>query len=75
MGKFKNNDYQKNGLFIRITSYLLTSIVIPFVIRIIKRKIEENNRIICNNCQGKLKEINKGEYYCKNCKIIRMDKK
>ena len=73
MGKFKNNDYQKNGLFIRITSYLLTSIVIPFVIRMIKRKIEENNRIICNNCHGRLKEINKGEYYCKNCKIIRID--
>ena len=74
MSNFKNNN-QKSGLFFRITSYLLTSVVIPFAIRIIKKKIEENQRIVCNNCHGKLKEINKGEYYCKNCKIIRMDKK
>jgi DNA-directed RNA polymerase subunit RPC12/RpoP len=30
---------------------------------------------VCYKCHGKLEIINKREYYCKNCKIIRIDNK
>ncbi len=61
------------GILVRLLAYVLTSIIIPFIIKRIKKKILENQRLICPQCQRKLKVINKSEYYCKNCKTIRLD--
>ncbi len=61
------------GFLIRLLAFVLTSFIIPFVIRMVKRKLEEKQRLLCYKCQGKLELIHKGEYYCKNCKIIIMD--
>lgn len=62
-----------NGVLMRLLAYLLTTFIIPFAINMVKRKLVERQRLDCYNCHGKLEVINKGEYYCKNCNIIRMD--
>ncbi len=61
-----------NGLLMRLLAYLLTTFIIPFAINMVKRKLVERQRLDCYKCHGKLEVINNGEYYCKNCKIIRM---
>ncbi len=62
-----------NGLLMRLLDYILTNFIIPFVINMVKRKLVERQRLDCYKCHGKLEVINKSEYYCKNCTIIRMD--
>lgn len=62
-----------NRLILRLITYILTSFVIPFALKIIKKKLTEQKRLLCYECNGKLEKINKYEYYCKNCKIIRKD--
>ncbi len=73
MRKPKSHSSQSNGFLNRRLAYVLASIIIPFVIKLIKKKLEEKQRLVCDKCHGKLEVINKREYYCKNCKIIRMD--
>lgn len=73
MGKPGNRGGFGNGLLMRLLAYLLTTFIIPFAINMVKRKLVERQRLDCYKCHGKLEVINKGEYYCKNCKIIRMD--
>ncbi len=60
-------------LVFRVFIYLLISLILPFIVKMVKKKILENQQIRCNQCHTKLKVINKNEYYCKNCKTIRMD--
>ncbi len=74
MKKYRNYNKANNGFLTNILGYILTSVILPLFIKMVKRKLEENQRILCYKCKGKLEEINKNEYYCKNCKIIRMDK-
>jgi hypothetical protein len=69
----RNQNRSSNGFLMRLLSYILTSFIIPFIIRVLKRKLEQKQRLLCYKCHGKLEVIHKGEYYCKNCKIIRMD--
>ena len=71
----KSNRYNKshNSIIMRLLTFILLSIIIPFAIRIIKKKLIENKQLLCYKCQRKLEKINKNEYYCKNCKIIRID--
>jgi hypothetical protein len=69
----RNQNRSSNSFLMRLLAYVLTSFVIPFAIRMVKRKLEEKQRLSCYKCHGKLDMINKGEYYCKNCKIIRKD--
>jgi hypothetical protein len=69
----RNQNRTRNGFLMRLLAYILTSFIIPFVIRVVKRKLEEKQRLLCYKCHGKLDVIHKDEYYCKNCKIIRKD--
>jgi hypothetical protein len=73
MRKSKSHSSQSNSFLNRVLAYVLTSVIIPFVIKMIKKKLDEKQRLVCYKCHGKLEVINKLEYYCKNCKIIRMD--
>ena len=73
MGKSNSHGSKSNGLLNRLLVYVLTSVIVPFAIKIIKKKLDEKQRIVCYKCHGKLEIINKREYYCKNCKIIRID--
>ena len=56
---------------VRLLVFTLNSFVIPLAIKTIKSKLIENQRLWCSNCNKRLDKINKYEYYCKNCKIIR----
>ena len=69
-------DYSKsvNGLVVRLLGYALTAFVIPFILNMIRKKISDQQRLLCTKCHGKLKVIDKeGNLYCKNCKMIKMD--
>jgi cobalamin biosynthesis protein CobD/CbiB len=61
-------------LLMRILAYALITFVIPFVINMIKNKLSNQQRLLCNKCHGKLEVIDKGNFYCKNCKIIKFDR-
>jgi hypothetical protein len=73
MGKSNSHGSKSNGLLNRLLVYVLTSVIVPLAIKIIKKKLDEKQRLVCYKCHGKLEIINKREYYCKNCKIIRID--
>ncbi len=73
MNNSKNYFRSINGFLMRLVAYVLTSHIIPFAVKMVKKRLVEKQRLVCYKCQGKLEVIQKGEYYCKNCKIIRMD--
>ena len=61
-------------LLMRLLAYAIITFVIPFLINMIKKKLGDQQRLLCNKCNGKLEVIDKGNLYCKNCKIIKMDR-
>ncbi len=61
-------------LLMRILAYAIISFVIPFVINMIKKRLANQQRLVCTRCHGKLEVIDKeGNLYCTNCKIIKFD--
>jgi hypothetical protein len=75
MGRYRNySSSGNNGLLMRLLGYALTTFIIPFVINMIKNKLSNQQRLFCNKCHGKLQVIDKGNFYCKNCKIIKFDR-
>jgi late competence protein required for DNA uptake (superfamily II DNA/RNA helicase) len=77
MGRYRNkprSDSNNNGLLMRLLGYALTTFVIPFIINMIRKKLGDQQRLLCNKCHGKLQVIDKeGNLYCKNCKMIKMN--
>ena len=74
MRKYRNSSKSNNGLLNRLISYTLRTFVIPFVINMIKKRLADQQRLVCTRCHGKLEVIDKeGNFYCKNCKIIKFD--
>ena len=61
-------------LLMKLLAYAIVTFVIPFVIKMIRKKIGDQQRLSCNKCHGKLQVIDKGNFYCKNCKIIKFDR-
>ena len=77
MGRYRNNPRSgnNNGLLMRLLGYALTTFVIPFILNMIRKKLSDQQRLRCNKCHGKLQVIDKeGNLYCKNCKMIKMDR-
>jgi hypothetical protein len=63
-------------LLMRILAYAIITFVIPFIINIIRKKLGDQQRLLCNKCHGKLEVIDKeGNLYCKNCRMIKMDRR
>jgi hypothetical protein len=61
-------------LLMRILAYAITTFVIPFILNMIRKKLSDQQRLLCNKCHGKLQVIDKeGNLYCKNCKMIKMN--
>ncbi len=59
----------------RLLAYPIISFVIPFIFNMIKKRLADQQRLVCTKCHGKLEVIDKeGNLYCKNCKIIKMDR-
>ena len=62
----------------RLLGYALTTFVItfviPFILNMIRKKLGDQQRLLCNKCHGKLQVIDKeGNLYCKNCRMIKMN--
>jgi late competence protein required for DNA uptake (superfamily II DNA/RNA helicase) len=78
MGRYRNkprSGSNNNGILVRLLGYALTTFVIPFILNMIRKKLSDQQRLRCNKCHGKLKVIDKeGNLYCKNCKMIKMDR-
>ena len=76
MKRYKNNPKSgNNSLLMRLLGYALTTFVIPFILTMIRKKIIDQQRLLCTKCHGKLQVIDKeGNLYCKNCKIIKTDR-
>ena len=78
MGRYRNNrrsGSNNNGILVRLLGYALTTFVIPFILNMMRKKLSDQQRLRCNKCHGKLQVIDKeGNLYCKNCKMIKMDR-
>jgi late competence protein required for DNA uptake (superfamily II DNA/RNA helicase) len=78
MGRYRNkprSGSNNNGILVRLLGYALTTFVIPFILNMIRKKLSDQQRLRCNKCHGKLQVIDKeGNLYCKNCKMIKMDR-
>ena len=72
----RRREYSKsgNGLLVRLLGYALTTFVIPFVLNIVRNKLAEQQLLLCTKCHGKLEETDAGKFYCKKCKIIKLDR-
>ena len=74
MARYRNYARSWFSLLILLV-YAIISFVIPFVINMIKKRLTDQQRLVCTKCHGKLEVIDKeGNLYCKNCKIIKMDR-
>jgi hypothetical protein len=77
MGRYRNNSTSgngNNGLLLRLLGYALTTFVIPFILIMIRKKLNDQQRLLCKKCHGKLQVIDKeGKFYYKNCKMIKID--
>jgi uncharacterized membrane protein (DUF106 family) len=63
-------------LVTRILVYAIITFIISFILDMIRKKLGDQQRLICNKCHGKLQVIDKeGHLYCKNCKMIKMDRR
>ena len=61
-------------LLMKLLAYAIITFVIPFILHMIRKKLNDQQRLLCNKCHGKLQVIDKeGNLYCKNCKMIKMD--
>lgn len=61
------------GLFSRIIMYIIIGLIIPFVLKRIRNQLIREQRFRCERCNKKMQMISRNEYYCKDCKIIRLD--
>src|SRR5688572_13350145 len=62
-------------LLMRLLTYAIITYVIPFILNLIRKKLNDQQRLLCNKCHGKLEVIDKeGNLYCKNCRMIKMDR-
>src|SRR5688572_22682203 len=63
-------------LLMKLLAYAIIIFVIPFILNMIRKKLSDQQRLLCNKCHGKLEVIDKeGNLYCKNCKIIKMNRR
>jgi hypothetical protein len=72
----RHRDYPKsdNGLLVRLLGYALTTFVIPLVLTIVRNKLADRQRLLCTKCNGKLEVMDADKFYCKKCKIIKLNR-
>jgi len=75
MKRYRNNPKSgNNSLLMRLLGYALTTFVIPFILTMIRKKIIDQQRLLCTKCHGKLQVIDKeGNLYCKIIKTVRFN--
>ena len=73
MAKYGNSGRQRRGVLSRVVGYIMIGFIIPFVLKRIQHRVIKEQMSRCNRCNRKMDLIKKNEYYCKYCKIIRID--
>ena len=64
MKRYRNNPKSgNNSLLMRLLGYALTTFVIPFILTMIRKKIIDQQRLLCNKCHRKLQVIDKEVTY------------
>ena len=69
--------YDNSNILIRLLGYAFTTFIIPFIINMIRKKLDDQQHLLCDKCHGKLEVIDKegnNNLYCKNCKTIKFDR-
>jgi hypothetical protein len=67
----------KSSLLLRLLGYAFTTFIIPFIINMIRKKLDNQQHLLCDKCHRKLEVIDKegnNNLYCKNCKRIKFDR-
>jgi predicted amidophosphoribosyltransferase len=60
----------------QLLAYVIITFVISFILNMIRKKLSDQQRLLCTKCHGKLEVIDReGNLYCKNCKMIKMDRR
>ena len=65
-------------LLMKLLAYIIFTFILPFILPFIisiRKKLSDQQRLLCSKCHGKLEVIDKDKFYCKNCKIIKMDRR
>ena len=63
-------------LLMQLLAYVIITFVISFILNMIRKKLSDQQRLLCNKCHGKLEVIDReGNLYCKNCKMIKMNRR
>ena len=68
-----NPNKRKGGILSRILIYIIIGLVIPFILKRIRNQLARDQFFRCERCNRKMQMINRNEFYCKYCKIIRLD--
>ena len=50
-------------LLMRLLAYAIITFVIPFILNMIRKKLSEQQRLLCNKCHGKLEVMIKKVTY------------
>ena len=62
-------------LLIKLLAYAIITFIIPFILNVIKKKLSNQQRLLCSKCHRKLDIIDQeGNFYCKNCKLIKFNR-
>ena len=75
MRRYRENSKSGNGLLMRLLVYGLTTFVIPFVLNMVRNMLTDKQRLLCSKCHGKLEVMEANKFYCKKCKIIKLDRR
>ncbi len=63
-------------LLMQLLAYVIITFVISFILNMIRKKLSDQQRLLCNKCNRKLEVMDReGNLYCKNCKMIKMDRR
>ena len=75
MRRYREYSKTGNGLLMRLLAYGLTAFVIPFVLNMVRNMLTDKQRLLCSKCHGKLEVMDTNKFYCKKCKIIKLDRR
>ena len=73
MAKYGNSGRHRRSVLSRVVGYIMIGFIIPFVLKRIQHRIIKEQMTRCDRCKRKMETIKKNEYYCKYCKIIKID--
>ena len=72
MAKYGNSGRHKRSVLTRVIGYIMIGFI-RFVLKRVQHRMVKEQMSRCNRCSRKMDMIKKNEYYCKYCKIIRID--